>query len=304
MPARKPSALLAASLIVAASFACGCLENPPPIGSSLELSVLGAATMPAVWNTSGLVEPPQDHTFLLVELELHNKGTADISGVAAADFRLSSGDNAYVSNFLSGDVTVIDPCTPTNVTAMCATSLPSLMDSMSPGGSTQALLLFSVPAGLGGDAMLTCTNVTALGKGRTSKVALDWTDVRAFDRAPPRLGLRADHLQYLNRTAQGQQVPTRYLVANVTVTNGWSQPFVLALFALRLLDGGGQSHPAELDPPWLGGELAGGPLAPGASRSGQVAFALPPPAEPVRLMLDEVVPVAVGLDAAGIGYGK
>ena len=303
MPARKTVILLVASLL-ATSLACGCLEENDPEQPDLEISVLGAATMPAVWNSTGLVEPPQNHTFLLVELRLLNNGTVDIEGIAAVDVSLHSAGHLYTPNFLSGDITAFDPLSPSYAEAMCATSLPSLMDSLSPGGSTQALLLFSVPAELREGGTLTCSNDSALGKGRVASVTLEWSTVRAYDRAPPRLELRANDATYLNRTAPGGKVPMRYLVVDLNVTCRWSQPFVLVLLQMRLVDGDGMSHPIVLGAAWLDGPLADGPVLPGMPRTGSVAFELPPPMVPAHLVLDDAVPVVVEIDPTGIGYGK
>lgn len=304
MSTSKPSTLLAASLIIATALACGCLQEDSPEAPSLELSVLGAATMPGVWDSSGLVEPPQNLTFLLVVLRLLNKGPAEVSGVVAADVSLLNMDHIYVANFLSGDITYLDPLAPTNISSISASSLPSLLGSMAPGSSAQAMLLFTVPRDARGDAKLRVANSSALGRGLAFETALDWGALRAFTSLPPRLSLRADGLVYLNRTAQGQQVPTRYLVANLTVTNFWSKPLTLALIQLHLLDGDAGLRPAELNPPWLNGQLADSPLAPGASRSGWVAFELPRPAAPAYFALDDVVTVWVGVGTASIGYGK
>lgn len=303
MPARKTVTLLVASLI-ATSLICGCLQEANSKPPDLELSVLGAATMPGVWSSSGLVKPPQNHTFLLVELRIVNEGPVEVTGLAATDFSLLNMDQVYEANILSGDVTCFDPLAPANASSISASSLPSLMDSMGLGCSTQALLLFTVPKDARGVATLRVVNSSVLGRGLAFETALDWGALRAFTSLPPRLSLRADGLVYLNRTAPGQNVPTRHLVANLTVTNVWSQPLTLALIQLNLLDVDGALRTAEQNPPWIDGQLGGGPLAPGASRSGWVAFELPPPAVPTYIELDDIVMVWTMIDTADIGYGK
>ena len=295
-------AVMLAAFLVSTTFVCGCLEDDEPPEPVVELSVLGAATVPAVWNATGLVLAPPGKTFLLVKVGVTNEGQLPIAGLWGQDIQLTHGDRLVVANEFTSEVSVV------NVT----TSGEPIGSVMPQGGigyipptcSTVVLFMGTVPDGALGDASLALANASALGKGLVATVALPWSSVAVHATAPPRLALRTDNLQYLNRTAPGEQTQTRYLVASVTVGNLWSRPFSLAPSSLRLLDAGGQSHPLEPDAPWLNGQLTAGTIAPGASRSGEVAFAVPPSAMPAWLVLDDAVPAEAVLDPNGIGYGE
>jgi len=303
MPRENPSAAAFAllALLLLAALSPGCLEDDNP--ASLSLSVLGAATMPAVWNTTGLVEPPQNHTFLVVEVKLVNTGPDQTAGIRPADIRLEAGGQFFKTNFLSGDVSYFNVSSPNYTESVAASSIPSLMDALGQGESVQSVLIYAVPVGLQGSAEVSYANATVLGKERSVTAELDLGAVRAYASPPPRVAIHLNTAVYLNRTAGGP-APMRYLVANLTLTDLWYQPFILMLLQMRLVDGDGMSHPILLGLPWLNGPLADGPVLPGVPRSGSVAFDLPPPMVPARIVLDDAVPVTVELDPAAITYGK
>ena len=299
MPCPKLLAIILVTLM-----ACGCLDEDGPERPELELSILGAAMMDGVWNASGLVEPPENRTFLLLSVELLNNGTAELRGLRATDFGLAYMGDIYATNFLSGDITHFDTLSPTYVESLAASSLPSLMGSLGMGQSMQCTLLFSVPKGLNGEAVLSCSNSSAMGKGAVARTTLRLDSARVFDRAAPRLTMDASDVRYLNRTAPVTQAMTRYLVMNLTVTNHWCRAFDLDLDAVRLIDAQNGSHATERGLPWLSDALAGGAVASGASVCGDVAFALDPKLYPRAIALDDSVPVGISLYPYDILYGK
>jgi hypothetical protein len=245
-----------------------------------------------------------DRTFLLLSVELLNNGTAELTGLRTIDLLLTHQDDIFTTNFLSGDITYFDTLSPTYVESLAASSLPSLMGSLGMGQSMQCTLLFSVPKGLTGEAVLSYSNASAMGNGVVARTNLRWDSVRVFDRAAPRLTMDASDVRYLNRTAPVTQAMTRYLVMNLTVTNRWCRAFDLGLDVIRLIDAQNGSHAAEQGLPWLSDALAGGAVAPGASVCGNVAFALDPKLYPMAIVLDDSVLVGVSLYPYDIGYGK
>lgn len=295
-------AVMLAAFLVSTTFVCGCLEDDEPPEPVVELSVLGAATVPAVWNATGLVQAPPGRMFLLAKVRITNGGQVPIAGLWGQDLQLTHDDRLVVANEFTSEVSVVNVST--SGEAVGSVMPEGGIGYIPPTCSTVVLFMGTVPDGVLVDATLSLSNATALGKGAVATVALPWSSVTVHTAAPPRLELQASNPQYLNRTAPGEQLTTRYMVVSVNVKNVWNKPYQMSLSSLRLLDAESRSHATVQDAPWLNGQLQEGAVAPGASVSGEVAFAIPPPAQPARLVLDDAVPVESVLDPNGIGYGK